>query len=417
MAHCPWFLLEEKTPNVPDVLQDGTILDQNRYKVICQTFKNKRRFVTLYDTRNKIPVFSAFKYRGTDGTKSNRPLWRMEPQLERKTNAINMRNDKKRNQKKNQASNSDYLFSDPYNRGHLFPNSYGFDKEDRDSTFTLTNIVPQVKNFNGGSWAEMERCVQCFLNKHCINSFNLLEGFVVTGAKPGNTQLKERVNIPSLLWSAFCCYNHTKDKWLAAAYWGDNVPGEHSRNLEPKTLAELHEQLGFEVFPGTQCPLREHALQEEQSRRRRRGISASSSFCPCLPQTSTTSAPPTTTPSFPSSTVSTTLSTTLSTTTDKTTTVPITPATTKPQTYTTNPLTTIPATSEPQYNSIIMTSTPTIPASSEPKTNSTNQTSTAFIPASTESQTNQTPTIPATSEPQINSTSSTSTPTIPATSE
>jgi len=82
MADCPGFLLEEKTPNVPDVLQNGTILDQNRYKVICQTFKNKHQFVTLYDTRNRIPVFSAFKYRGTDGKKSNRPRrWMMEPEV------------------------------------------------------------------------------------------------------------------------------------------------------------------------------------------------------------------------------------------------------------------------------------------------------------------------------------------------
>ncbi|KAK5875477.1 hypothetical protein CesoFtcFv8_026557 [Champsocephalus esox] len=67
-ADCPGFLLDEKTPNVPGVLENGRILDQNRYKAICQTFENKRRFVTLYDTSKRIPVFSAFKYRGTDGT-------------------------------------------------------------------------------------------------------------------------------------------------------------------------------------------------------------------------------------------------------------------------------------------------------------------------------------------------------------
>ncbi|KAI4794801.1 hypothetical protein KUCAC02_031834, partial [Chaenocephalus aceratus] len=80
MADCPGFLLLEKTPNVPGVLENERIMDQNRYKVICQTFENKRRFVTLYDTRNKIPVFSAFKYRGTQGTMSERPRWMMEPQ-------------------------------------------------------------------------------------------------------------------------------------------------------------------------------------------------------------------------------------------------------------------------------------------------------------------------------------------------
>ncbi|KAI4794802.1 hypothetical protein KUCAC02_031835 [Chaenocephalus aceratus] len=183
MDDCPGFLLLEKTPNVTGVLENGRIMDQNRYKVICQTFENKRRFVTLYDTRNKIPVFSAFKYRGTQGTMSERPRrWMMEPQLE-PTATINMRNDKNQNQ--NQASNSDYF-------SKLQENDRG-------------------------------------------------------KARQHPTKQQGEYTIPSLV--SILCYNHRMEKYVAAAYWGDNDPGElHSKTLEPNTLAELDKNSDIKCF-------------------------------------------------------------------------------------------------------------------------------------------------------------------------
>lgn len=82
MSDCGQFLLENTSPQVPGILEGGSILKPKRYKPICQTFDNKRRFVTLYDTENRIPVFSAYKYRGKhqDG-KGRRPPWKIEPQV------------------------------------------------------------------------------------------------------------------------------------------------------------------------------------------------------------------------------------------------------------------------------------------------------------------------------------------------
>lgn len=80
VAECSEFFLQEKSPNIPEILVKGNILDQNRYKPICQTLANKRRFVTLYDTVNKIPVFSASKYRGHTDGRPNTP-WMIEPQV------------------------------------------------------------------------------------------------------------------------------------------------------------------------------------------------------------------------------------------------------------------------------------------------------------------------------------------------
>uniref|UniRef100_A0A667YEI1 Uncharacterized protein n=1 Tax=Myripristis murdjan TaxID=586833 RepID=A0A667YEI1_9TELE len=222
ISDCAQFFLEETPPHIPGILEDGNILDQNRYKPICQTYKSERRFVTLYDISNKIPVFSAYKY---IGNRTGRPKqnWQIEPQ----------------------AGNNDYKNQLDLDRGHLFPSSHAFTTDDKKSTFILTNIVPQAGSFNKNSWSKMESCVKCVLEKYCINTNARHEGFVVTGAQPStNNFLNNKINIPSMLWSAFCCYSSSLNRWIASAHWGDNVPDEHTNKyLTTRTLEELHQTL------------------------------------------------------------------------------------------------------------------------------------------------------------------------------
>ncbi|XP_028419764.1 endonuclease domain-containing 1 protein isoform X1 [Perca flavescens] len=258
LSDCDQFLLEGTQPQVPGILEGGRILNQNRYKPICQTFDNERRFVTLYDTENRIPVFSAYKYRGGVG---KRPAndWKIEPQLEDEDDK-NMKLGDKNKTYNHQAGNMDYRRNRVFDRGHIFPSSHAFNGSDKMATFTLTNVVPQAARFNQGSWNRMETCVKCVMDKYCNGNNGVIEGFVVTGAQPSsNNILRNRINIPSMLWSAFCCYSANMKMWLASAHWADNVPPEN-KYLQTKTLEELHKELRgddaeFKVFPGTQCPL------------------------------------------------------------------------------------------------------------------------------------------------------------------
>ncbi|XP_011485534.1 endonuclease domain-containing 1 protein-like [Oryzias latipes] len=260
ISDCADFLLNQSPPQIPNILEDGEILDQNRYKPICQTYRNTRTFLTLYDTKERIPVFSAIRV-GQDQNSGKRPKnWMIEPQLENKSADKNMKEDnKRRGTYGHQASDLDYKNSKIYNRGHLCPSSYASNETARTSTFTLTNIVPQVQSFNGGSWEKMEKCVKCFMEKFCKNSRGATEGFVVTGAQAGTEKLKNQVNVPSLMWSAFCCYSNNNKKWLAGAHWGENVADKSKdESLQTKSLNDLYEDLGtptFNVFPGTECPL------------------------------------------------------------------------------------------------------------------------------------------------------------------
>ena len=83
VTDCNDFFMNGTTPNLPGILIDGEVQNQNqnqkRYKLICQLFNNIYRFATLYDTTNRIPVFSAYTFTGEG--KNLRRAWMIEPQV------------------------------------------------------------------------------------------------------------------------------------------------------------------------------------------------------------------------------------------------------------------------------------------------------------------------------------------------
>ncbi|KAK6291671.1 hypothetical protein J4Q44_G00374560 [Coregonus suidteri] len=270
---CNHFFLKGATPNLPGILVDGTVKDQNRYKPICQKYNNRYRFATLYDTTNKIPVFSAYTFTGPPTDPRPNPPWMIEPQLNDIKNSPEMSEDKGQSPD-HQAGNNDYknsIDSNGVNRGHLFPNLHANDLETQNSTFTLTNIVPQVVSFNGGSWNKMECKVRNTLNDNCKDANNIIKAYVVTGAVPSESNnLKNRVNIPSLLWTAYCCNNSNQRQWVAEAHWGENQKEDvKGKTMPSNTMAELYEMLkpyypggGVQVFPD-QCSTAQRLMDED----------------------------------------------------------------------------------------------------------------------------------------------------------
>ncbi|KAF7231513.1 endonuclease domain-containing 1 protein isoform X1 [Nothobranchius furzeri] len=251
---CHNFFCQQTPPNIPGILAHGNIINQNRYKPICQTFENTVTFVTLYDTTNKIPVFSAYKYTQY-ATGRPRDIWMIEPQLENLHSGNNMEIPERNKSYQFQATPDDYDTSQNYQKGHLLPNSFGSNMNVKQSTFTLTNAVPQVDKFNTVAWRIIERDLKSYMGNYCVNNNDQIEAYVVIGAQPGtdNKFLNGKIKIPSILWSAFCCYSKSTGTWLTSAQWGKNT--DHPE-LQSKTLNELYHVLGhgFDLFPNTQCP-------------------------------------------------------------------------------------------------------------------------------------------------------------------
>ncbi|XP_028260891.1 endonuclease domain-containing 1 protein-like [Parambassis ranga] len=140
---CSKFFLQQTPPRIPEVLENGNIQDQNRYKVICQTLNNSRTFVTVYDTKNKIPVFSASRYTGCDGGRPKKEPWKIEPQLEDPGANKDMKETGKSTYNQ-QAGDIDYKHQSRFDRGHLLPSSYGFlsrSKQELQLSTTYFNYV------------------------------------------------------------------------------------------------------------------------------------------------------------------------------------------------------------------------------------------------------------------------------------
>ena len=152
-----------------------------------------------------------------------------------------------------QASDKDYTNIKQYNRGPLFPCFHANQNEDIESTYTLTNNVPQAAFFNSGSWKTMENHVKKVMDELCCDKEGKHLAFVVTGVFFNASLPLNKVHnvyIPYILWTAFCC-KIDGGKWLAEAHWGDNIA--EAPNMEGKTLAELKTALKVEPFTNKEC--------------------------------------------------------------------------------------------------------------------------------------------------------------------
>ncbi|XP_053532058.1 endonuclease domain-containing 1 protein-like [Ictalurus punctatus] len=214
---CPGFFA---TPN--HVVSPPTGFTGDRFKRICQTLNDTVEFATLYDTENRIPVYSAYRF--TRLMKCNRTdKWYIEPQLEDGILWPNMVNESAVRKEGvnivNQAVNADYARS-RCDKGHLAPVSHAASQSCSNASFTLTNAAPQNPSFNRGQWKVTERAMANSLKKYCLNEG--LRAFVVTGVVPGNNKMNNRVQIPSHFWTAFCCLNNNNKTIRSGAYIGEN---------------------------------------------------------------------------------------------------------------------------------------------------------------------------------------------------
>lgn len=101
-----------------------------------------------------------------------------------------------------QAVLEDYKNSS-FSKGHLNPSMHQETKEDREATFSLTNIVPQKKGSNSGPWSLLENEVQKKFKAFCNGSMYVITGVVPYSAN--DRRISNRVTVPEYMWSAYCC--------------------------------------------------------------------------------------------------------------------------------------------------------------------------------------------------------------------
>ena len=94
----------------------------------------------------------------------------------------------------------------------------------------------------------------CNINQNTDNKAYVITGAVSSKDKPEN-QMKG-VNIPKLMWTAFCCKNK-KGKWVSNAHWADNKKDENTQITIPtislSDLYNIHKDDIGKLFPDGTC--------------------------------------------------------------------------------------------------------------------------------------------------------------------
>ncbi|XP_029625476.1 endonuclease domain-containing 1 protein [Salmo trutta] len=185
-----------------------------KLKKICQRYADKPRFVTLYDPQKRIPVYSAYSFKKTEGDRRVDYPWMYEPQLAEvdgngnmlpfPTGYLHMKFED------SQAVLDDYSDVVLYERGHLNPDQHQSDPHDRASTYTLTNVVPEIREFNIGPWREHEERIRVRLNNYCRGTAFIVTGVTTTGHMIRRNN-QYRVAIPEDVWTAYCCTDYDRN--------------------------------------------------------------------------------------------------------------------------------------------------------------------------------------------------------------
>ncbi|XP_051580598.1 endonuclease domain-containing 1 protein-like [Myxocyprinus asiaticus] len=231
-----------------------TILPYPRFVQICQDLNGIDRFATLYDTQNRIPVYSAYRFY-PHASSPRSYSWRKEKDLH----------------DDQQALNEDCL-NTCYERGHLYSAYQNNNDEGVHATFTLTNAAPQSHYFNVQWFRFGEQPIDEAVQMACGKNPSF-GAYIVTGVVPSNppkylTDLDSGtprrghsgvfVNVPHVFWNAFCCKDNNQIIKTGGFHVQSSPNGaDHYIEVKHPNVAHLENALehlygipGFKVFGG-----------------------------------------------------------------------------------------------------------------------------------------------------------------------
>ncbi|CAJ1086708.1 endonuclease domain-containing 1 protein-like [Xyrichtys novacula] len=178
-------------------------------KRICQKYADKLRYATLYDSSRRLPLYSAYIFKKSDGKRRMDTPWMYEPQLVSVGESGNMRalpltDDTPPLIQDSQAILEDYTDAVEFRRGPLNPDLHQSELNDKSSTYTLTNVVPLFINFLENTWNPYLDVIRRRLNNFCHSKSFIVTGVTVSGATI-KQENRNRLAIPKYLWLAYCC--------------------------------------------------------------------------------------------------------------------------------------------------------------------------------------------------------------------
>ncbi|KAM4706741.1 endonuclease domain-containing 1 protein-like [Discoglossus pictus] len=220
---------------------------------ICQRMQGVYYYATLYHRVARVPVYSAYilevsTTKRPDISSSN---WYLEPMLAGIAREDMLQPSHSTMQPEldtvtdSQAVNDDYRNSG-WSRGHVNPSGH-HSSESQLSTFTYTNMAPQDATFNSGTWNQYETYLKDRILPACTQT-HVISGVILSGFTPGQGKwLRDRVNVPSFFWSAFCCAQ-SNGQYRSEARLGRNAsPFDNVTKTIPELEAILSQEYGSDV--------------------------------------------------------------------------------------------------------------------------------------------------------------------------
>ena len=248
-ATCP-ALMAQSYIEEPARKNDGSIYLTVR-STIGEPASEMRSYTIRYDAGRRISLWVAYPLNASlIGHGSRGDGWEPEPAIDEKLQAELYRG---------------FKHGSGYDRGHQIPSADRLDSEANAQTFRFTNATPQLHDFNGGIWAELEKVVRTWAKR----SDTL---YVVTGCIPGNKAIVDNadrsVNIPLAYYKAVLRRNRVRSgelQWSTCAVllphqiakvgtWQENLVFFRKNSL---SIRELEEVTGEEFFPllGREVPV------------------------------------------------------------------------------------------------------------------------------------------------------------------
>lgn len=205
--------------------------------VYVTTFANlgdvyTRSFTMRYCPEKRVALWVAYPLNASlMGTGSRGDGWHPDPAIPESRQAVLYKG---------------FKYGSGYDRGHQIPSADRLDAKGNEQTFQFTNATPQLHDFNGGIWAELEKVVRTWAKR----SDTL---YVVTGVVPGDQAIPDNegrpVNIPAAYYKVVIRRNVTRS---GSVEWSSNSILLAHENVDVKTWKE-----NMEYF-------REHSLSIDE---------------------------------------------------------------------------------------------------------------------------------------------------------
>jgi len=206
---------------------------------LCRKKGSKTFYATVYDTKLRCPVFSAYMLQPAQQKKDHykRKGFTLDPDVS----------------SDQQAHSTDKSFSG-HDIGHLAPsNAFSWDVSEGgawEHTYMMTNVAPQGSYFNEHPWAFVEKHTREFCVNHDVNLY------VVTGViQASRPKMVDGDAVPAYYYKAICDLKNGQ----SVAFIGQNTECKECGITDNgkyifNPVSKVEKMAGYSIFPSSCSP-------------------------------------------------------------------------------------------------------------------------------------------------------------------